>query len=741
MLRRLLTDPPLPALVLALLLAGCALPVIDEAERLSRNGRYEEALARLDSALAERPGDASLRTAHSHQRDRVIAQALARADLAQAGGHLDEADRLAARVRQLDAQHPRLAPLQAQLAQARQAQQRAAAERAAASAEAAARASAPAPAAALPLALAAAYQKPVALEFREAPLRQVFEALARSSGVNFVFDKDVRGDAKVTVFLRNVTLDEALRVMLATQALDRKLLNDSTVLVFPNTAAKQREHQELITRSLYLGNADARQLLTLVRTMAKTRDLYADERLNALVVRDTPEVVRQVEQLIATLDLPEPEVMLAVEVMEVASNRLDELGLSWPDTVQYGLPGVSGQISLGDRASFRGSVANPALLATLRGDAGATNLLANPTIRARNHEKARVQIGEKLPVFTTTSAINVGVSTTVTYLDVGLKLEVEPTVQLDGDVTIKVALEVSNLLRERSGPGGSLAYQVGTRLTTTSLRLRDGETQVLAGLINDEDRQRAVGVPRLSTLPLLGKLFGVQSDTRNKTEIVMLITPRIVRRLDPPSPAAATLLSGTDSQPGAVPLRLRRAARAGVALAAGGRASMAPAPADTGAADGAAAAEAVAGAAGASVLLAATAEAAVGGTVSVTLANRSGLRVSGELAFDGAALQAVSAGAASPAGAAPGPGRAAFQLAPRGDAVVVLRVLPAAAGQTLTVAVQGLAGSDASGQAAEVRLDGEASTRVPAAVPGPSAAPAAPAPAAEPINPATETRP
>ena len=138
------------------------------------------------------------------------------------------------------------------------------------------------------------------------------------------------------------------------------------------------------------------------------------------------------------------------------------------------------------------------------------------------------------------------------------------------------------------------------------------------------------------------------------------------------------------------------------------------------------------------MLLAATGEAAVGGTVAVTLANRSGLRISGELAFDGQSLQAASAGPASPAGAAPGPGRAAFQLAPRGDAVVVLRVLPAAAGQTLTVAVQGLAGSDASGQAAEVRLDGEASIRVPApALPDAAMGGASP----EAVNPPTEARP
>ncbi len=709
---------------LLLALAGCASAPVDDAERLSREGRYEEALASLDAALRRDPDSPALRTAHSRQQDRVVVQALSRAEMALAGGRLDEADRLAERARALLPAHPRLAGVDSQRAQARLTLQRQAAARSQAEAQAAqaaqaahvaSAAAAPLP---LPAALSAAFQKPVGLEFREATLRQVFEALARSTGVNFVFDKDVRGEAKVTVFLRQVSLDEALRVILATQQLERKLLNDNTVLVYPNTPAKQREHQELVTRTLYLGNADAKQVLALVRTMAKTRDLHADERLNLLVVRDTPEVVRQVERLVATLDLPEPEVMLAVEVMEVASSRLDELGLSWPGTVQYGITGAAGQIELGSRGSFSASIANPALLATLRGDSGSTNLLANPSIRARNREKARVQIGEKLPVFTTTSAVNVGVSTSVTYLDVGLKLEVEPTVQLDGDVTIKVAMEVSNLLREVSGPGGSLAYQVGTRSSSTTLRLKDGETQVLAGLINDEDRQRAVGVPGLSRAPVLGKLFGRQSDTRNKTEVVMLITPRILRQLATPPAAAATIASGTDSQPGALPLRLAPAARAGVAAGRGGdRGGDRRGDAAAAGQVGAAVAAPLPAEPGASVLLQASGQARVGETVAVTLQNRSGLRASGELLFDAGALQPATATAAD------NTGRLAFQLPPRGQAVLVLRVLPAAAGQSLALQVGGLQASGEGDAPVDIRLEGEALVQV---------APVAPAAVVEP---------
>jgi general secretion pathway protein D len=672
--------------ITSLLLAACGSVAIDDAERFSRNGDLEAAYATLDNALRAQPGDAALRTAHSRARDRIVVRALATAELALAGGRTEEAQRLLDRVRRLDAQHPRLAGIEANIENAQREQRQVDARRA----QARAAPSAPPPA------LGPAFQKPVTLEFRDAPLRQVFESLARSSSINFVFDKDVRADARITVFLRGVTLDEGMRVILATQQLDRKLLNDSTVLVYPNTPAKQREHQELVTRSLYLTNADVKQVLPLVRTMAKTRDLHADERLNALVIRDTPEIVRLVEKLIATIDLPDPEVMLAVEVLEVASDQLEELGLSWPDEVRFGIPNASGQISLSGRGDFRGSVANPALTATLRSTAGTTNLLANPTIRARNHEKARVQIGEKLPVFTTTTAANVGTSASVSYLDVGLKLDVEPSVQLDGEVIIKVALEVSNLLREVNGPAGSLAYQVGTRLTTTSLRLRDGQTQVLAGLINDEDRRSATGIPGLTQLPLIGRLFGLHGNSRNKTEIVMLITPRIVRNLALPDPADASLASGTEALPGAEVLRLRPRAGAGVAAAGPGspRTAAAAEPRNEDAPQRGA------------LLLSASAEAAVGDTASVTLANPTSFVVKGEVEVDPTLLQAASGGAAATNGRVP------FTLEPRQDAVLVFRVLPAAAGNEVRATIGSVSAATASGDAAEITVEGSGAIRI-----------------------------
>jgi general secretion pathway protein D len=180
-------------------------------------------------------------------------------------------------------------------------------------------------------------------------------------------------------------------------------------------------------------------------------------------------------------------------------------------------------------------------------------VLANPRIRVKNKEKARIHIGDRVPVITTTAAATGGfVSESVSYLDVGLKLEVEPLIYLEDEVGIKVGLEVSNIVKEiRTVGSNTLSYQIGTRNAATVLRLRDGETQVLAGLISNEDRQTAVRVPGLGEMPVIGRLFSNTTDTRTKTEIVLLITPRLLRQIARPDAASVEFAAGTEASSGA----------------------------------------------------------------------------------------------------------------------------------------------------------------------------------------------
>ena len=412
--------------------------------------------------------------------------------------------------------------------------------------------------------LQSAEKRPVNLEFRDANVKYVFEALARSSGVSFILDKDVSPDLRTTVFLQQATLEDAIALILQTNRLEKKVLNRSTILIYPNTPEKLKEYQELIVKGFYLANADVKQTQAMLKSLLKTKDMFVEEKLNLLIVRDTPEAIRLAEKLIAMHDLSEPEVMLEVEVLEVKRSRLLELGIQWPNQLTLTPLGATGSATtlsdLKNLNATRVSAALPSTVINLRRDVGDANILANPRIRARNREKAKIMIGDKVPVSTSTTTATGIVSESIQYLDVGIKLDVEPNIYLQEEVAIKVGLEVSSIVSQVRTPGGSLSYQIGSRSVSTVLRLKDGETQVLAGLISDEDRTDANRVPGLGDLPILGRLFSSQKDDRQKTEIVLSITPHLIRNINRPNAATSEFWSGTESSLRTQPLTLKTAA-------------------------------------------------------------------------------------------------------------------------------------------------------------------------------------
>lgn len=410
------------------------------------------------------------------------------------------------------------------------------------------------PAAATESALGKAYKKSISIEFKDVSLKQVFEVISRTSGLNFLFDKEVHTDQKTSIFLKNSTIESAVHFTLLTNQLEQRVLDANTILIYPNTAAKQHEYQDLIVRSFFLTNADAKVVANTLKTIIKSRDVVIDEKLNMIIVRDSPEAIRVAEKLVALHDVPEPEVMLEVEILEVKRTRLLELGIQWPSSLSLTpLPlggTVAGGLTLQDlRRQNSGTLAagiGP-ITAKAREDDSDAKLLANPRIRTRNHEKAKILIGERVPNITTTATSTGFVSESINYVDVGLTLNVEPTIYLDNDVAIKVQLEVSNIVSQLKTQSGSVAYQIGTRTANTVLRLKDGETQVLAGLINDEDRRSGNKVPGLGELPLVGRLFGSGTDDNQKTEIVLSITPHLIRNIQRPDAVAAEFRSGTDT--------------------------------------------------------------------------------------------------------------------------------------------------------------------------------------------------
>ena len=582
------------ALALALV-AACATDTLNDTRALLNEGRVDEALATLEKATREDPQNHAFRSEYFRLREFAVAQWLVQAESLRTAAQFGAAEELYRRVLKYDAANARakqglaqtemdvrhralvadadklvkaekyrdarevLAPVLAENPAQREARQlqRLIEERTTK------------PAVAL-LQLRSSVTRPISLELKDVPLRTVFDVIARAANLNFLFDKDVRADQRTTIVVRDAQVEDVIKLILATNQLEQKVLNETTALIYPNTPQKLREYQDLVVKSFYIANADVRQTANLIRTILKTRDIFIDEKLNLLVMKDTPNAIRLAEKLIAAQDIAEPEVMLEVEVLEIGYNRLLELGIRFPGSLgvslvggaaaagAVGTPGVLTlpELRSRDQNLVRLTFTDPLFLFSLRQTDSRTNLLANPRIRVKNKEKAKIHIGERVPVITTTAAVAGGfVSQSVSYLDVGLQLEVEPLIYLEDDVGIKVGLEVSSITKEvQTQGGGSLTYQIGTRKASTVLRLQDGETQILAGLISDEDRRNATRVPGIGDFPVLGRLFSSTSDTINKTEIVLLITPRLIRTIVRPDARTVEFAAGTEASSSGGPL-------------------------------------------------------------------------------------------------------------------------------------------------------------------------------------------
>lgn len=566
--------------VMTALMAGCAQQRIrDQSQQALGAGDYEQAVRGLEAGLKEYPESVTLRSGLIQARAEAQARMVTNAAALRAGGKLDEAQRELVRAQQLDPQNPRLAALLNDLGTELRQQ--------VALTEAEALATKNRTTAALRLVEAAlkdnprhpgllalqrrieveqrqaqaraqqtalAETRPISLDFRDANLRTVLDVVSRNSGINFILDRDIRADTRVTVFLRQARVEDALDLIIGTNQLAKKVVDAQTIVVYPNTPEKQREYQEQIVRVFYLASADAKAAAAFLKAMLKIREPFVDERTNMLSLRDSQENIQLAERLISLFDAGEPEVLLEVEVLEISSTRLTELGVKFPDSFSLtplapaGAPGLTlGNIS--GLTRDRVGLGIGGLLVNLKREVGDFTTLANPRIRARNKEKAKILIGDKIPIITTTTGTGGFVSDSVSYLDVGLKLDVEPTVYADDEVAIKISLEVSSLGSAVRTSSGALAYQIGTRNASTVLRLRDGETQLLAGLISRDERTSSSRLPGVGDLPVLGRLFSSQVDNAQRSELVLAITPRVLRNIRRPDANETELWVGTDALP------------------------------------------------------------------------------------------------------------------------------------------------------------------------------------------------
>ncbi|MFQ5801931.1 MAG: secretin N-terminal domain-containing protein [Candidatus Methylomirabilales bacterium] len=416
--------------------------------------------------------------------------------------------------------------------------------------------------------------KPVTLRFKETDIKEALDIISKLGEVNILLDEGVRAK-KVTSYIKDLPLRQTFALVLRTNRLFAKRVNDNSLVVIPDTPAKHRQYDELKVRTFYLSNADAKRVVNLLRTILSTRQIFVDEKLNAVVVRDTPEKIALAEKLIRLNDRGGGEVEIDLEILEVDRTKLRDLGIFFTDQYQAfftfpafpNLPAPASGSSLPpfttaealSKSSSRQDLlfTNPSVLLKLIKTDTEAKTLANPTLRVLDRQKASILIGQRRPfqisqlssTTLSTAAVEPGTTpsgtiqeTRVEFRDVGLKLTFAPIIHLDNEVTIELNFEISSI---GELIGGALLPTVNTRTLNTFIKVKDGETRLLGGLIQDETRTTVQRSPLLGDLPIIGRLFRSEREENVRQDIIISITPRVVKRVEPPHPEAATFWAGT----------------------------------------------------------------------------------------------------------------------------------------------------------------------------------------------------
>ena len=374
-----------------------------------------------------------------------------------------------------------------------------------------------------------------------ATARAVLTAIARFADIGLVFDPTFR-DQPLTIDLRNVSLRDALDSVTGSTHTFYRVTAPRTITIVPDTPAKRREYEEAVVRTFYLSNADLKEVIDLLRVVVDIRQISAISATNAISIKDTPERVAAAAKLIAAIDKARPEVVIDVELLEVDRTLLREYGLQ---VASPGQPGISGSAdvnrdnltlqnlrSLTSADVFMSGV--PGIYYRLLKNDTATRMLASPELRTSEGITATAKFGDRVPVPVTTFApiaaggVNTQPITSYVYENIGVNIDITPRTHHDDEVTLGLKVSLSSI----SGTGYAGLPTFGNREISTTIRLKDGETNMLAGLIRDDERTVLSGIPGLSDLPLIGRLFASNHREADQTDIILTLTPHIVRVLD-----------------------------------------------------------------------------------------------------------------------------------------------------------------------------------------------------------------
>jgi general secretion pathway protein D len=423
-----------------------------------------------------------------------------------------------------------------------------------------------------------ASNEPISLSFpHETPVKDIYRALGNAYGINILFDQAVKDD-RIAIELKDVTAQEALeRVMQAANHF-YKVLDEHTIIVIPDNPQARRDYEDLVIRTFYLSNGDAEQVTNVVRTMIEARNVFPLKALNAITIRDTADKVRIAEKIIEANDKAKAEVVVDVELLQMDLDKARDIGFaisgssSTPIVTSVNRTNADGKTvtvpitgtqsnsttTLSElrnltEGAFSFTIPQPTygLLKSISN----AQLLANPELRISEGEKATLHIGQRIPVpVSTFTSVATGSTsgtyapvTSFQYQDVGIKVSMEPRVHHNREVTLKLLVEVSNLGNPVQTPGQPDQPTFATRTIESTIRLKDGETNFLAGLIQETNSSGDKRTPFLSDIPILGRLFTETSNRKIRTDLVMTMTPHIIRIPDITEDDLAPMWVGTQN--------------------------------------------------------------------------------------------------------------------------------------------------------------------------------------------------
>ena len=392
--------------------------------------------------------------------------------------------------------------------------------------------------------LALTSKSPISLNFRKSELKTAIEFITKSFGVNVIFDESVK-NIPVTLFAKNVTFKQALNLILTTSKTFYRQVGKNTIIVAPDTKEKHGQYEDHIIRVFQLKTVNAKDMSSIIKGVITVKKLIVNSELNSILIRDTEQVLSLVERIININDRTPAEMILDVDIMEVNHTKAEKLGLDFGSEISTTFPQYSLNSSLND--TFKAGTATlPAITFHYFKQDVDAKTLANPKIRVMHNKVAKIHIGDRVPLRSATITDSLGQTrTSFEYKDIGIRLTVEPNIHIDNSVTVKMALEVSSL-GQNLGTLQEPAFSIGTRNADTIMLLRDGETAILGGLIRDEERSSRIKVPGLGDIPVVGAIFRNYDDSDTRTDVLLTITPRIVRAWELPEESEREIYSGSE---------------------------------------------------------------------------------------------------------------------------------------------------------------------------------------------------